>query len=439
MCGEKEKTKTQFTMEENKKVLNLVFSNFIDEENQMVYPNCHDLYSRPMLEGTMLIKHFIDESTIQNKFTYKKYKLDDVYNNLNEKFYYLIGHGPYRMIELLCNNDPLYDDVKKCLKECSNFNIMFITEHEPDEEEGFVNLINYIKINELKDNQFYVINNNAKVHEFPKKFESKINVHDIEFLPSSSTIVLTHVGCCPFIPEKTGKFFMCFNKSSKQHRLSLLVLLKNNYILDDTNWSYIPPGFCSPKGHFYRPFFNDDELEIYKNEIDYIYNLTIKKSDYEKDDERFSEFKEVDLDGLPFFMRSVPVYAYNYENSYVNIVTESHFLDLENVVHITEKTFKPFFFYQFALYAASQHHVKTMRERYDFDFFDDIINHSYDDEPNQKIRLYKLVNEIKRLNQKKEELKEFYKYNYDRFESNKQKVLKILESNKDYEFFLNLI
>ena len=80
-----------------------------------------------------------------------------------------------------------------------------------------------------------------------------------------------------------------------------------------------------------------------------------------------------------------------------------------------------------------------MKEEYGLDFFDDIINHSYDNEPNQKLRLDMFVNEIVRLSKIKEELINFYKNNKERFESNKQKVLDLLTIvDDDYIFFENL-
>jgi hypothetical protein len=81
-----------------------------------------------------------------------------------------------------------------------------------------------------------------------------------------------------------------------------------------------------------------------------------------------------------------------------------------------------------------------MKEKFGLDFYDDIINHSYDSHPNQRIRLEMFYNEIKRLSGMKTQLIEFYKNNYERFEANKQKVLKILEIvDKDYFYFENLI
>jgi hypothetical protein len=81
-----------------------------------------------------------------------------------------------------------------------------------------------------------------------------------------------------------------------------------------------------------------------------------------------------------------------------------------------------------------------MKEKYNFDFFDDIINHSYDNEPNQMRRLEMFVEEIKRLDGIQDQVKEFYKNNEQRFEDNKQKVWNMLNIvEKDYQFFESLI
>jgi hypothetical protein len=71
--------------------------------------------------------------------------------------------------------------------------------------------------------------------------------------------------------------------------------------------------------------------------------------------------------------------------------------------------------------------------------FEDIIDHSYDDVVNHRYRMFKIVDEIKRLNEKKEEIREFYKNNYERFEKNKIIIYNILKNTDDYLFFRNLI
>jgi hypothetical protein len=69
-----------------------------------------------------------------------------------------------------------------------------------------------------------------------------------------------------------------------------------------------------------------------------------------------------------------------------------------------------------------------MREEYKLDFFDDLINHNYDDEIDDVKRFHMVVNEIKRLSTMREEISEFYKNNTDRLISNHNFV-----KNNNYE------
>jgi hypothetical protein len=81
-----------------------------------------------------------------------------------------------------------------------------------------------------------------------------------------------------------------------------------------------------------------------------------------------------------------------------------------------------------------------MKEEYGLDFFDDIIDHSYDGESDHKKRLIMIIDEIKRINDNKDLFTEFYRNNQDRFENNKKIIINLLEYiQKDYSFFENLI
>ena len=75
---------------------------------------------------------------------------------------------------------------------------------------------------------------------------------------------------------------------------------------------------------------------------------------------------------------------------------------------------------------------------YGFDFFDDIIDHSYDNEMDQKKRFSMFVKEVKRLHDNKESLIEFYNNNQHRFEENKKKVISIRNNISDYLFMRSL-
>jgi len=118
----------------------------------------------------------------------------------------------------------------------------------------------------------------------------------------------------------------------------------------------------------------------------------------------------------------------NFQNAYINIITESHYNLLENDVHITEKSFKPFYFFQLPIFLAEWKHIKMMREEYDLDFFDDLIDHSYDNEIDDIKRMHMVINEIKRLSTMREEISEFYKNNVDRLIKNHNLI-----RNNNYE------
>lgn len=432
-------------MEENKKVFNLVYDDW-EENQEQPRANCESVYGyQKIWDADNLIKHYVDDTLNPDSFIYKKNRIREVYEKPNENFYYFINHRNFFIEQLLGDlkpdyiKNPLSESVVKCLTECKNFKIVFMTEHEPDNINGFRMLMNYIKENDYDETQFYVINNNSNLNEFKEKFNSKINVHSLHFIPHSSTKVLYKVGGCPFKPNKEGKFSMYFNKSPRQQRWGLLVLLKHYGILDEMNWSFVPTWNFKADRTFFGELFTESQRNLYAKEMDYFSNLDIRVSDYEVDRKWFKKFEEPDTSMLPVWM-TIPEQAENFENSYLNIITESIYFNRFGTIHITEKSFRPFYYYQFPIIMTSTHHIKKMKEKYDFDFFDDLINHSYDNEFDDVKRFYMIFKEIKRLHDNKEQVIEFYKNNQKRFENNKLKAINVLKTVEiDHEYFKNLI
>jgi hypothetical protein len=421
------------------KTLNVVYDTF-DNEGKPIPNLINQFPNKRLADSWFLVMHYIDDTSYNPKFSQKITTFSDVYENPNEKYYYFINHAGELLSELhKVNTEFFTNEIIDCLQKCKNFNVVFLTEHEPDNESGFKLVNEYINLKSINGEQIYIVNNNSKLSEYKSKHNSDINVHTISFVPHSSTKVLDKVGGCNFETIKNGKFFMLFNKSPKLHRYALLTLLKKNELLSEINWSLVPGWDCNAYGDYYNRIFTSEEQKELDEEITYFYNLKIKVSDYEEKKNWFSEFSEINNEGFPIWMHT-PEYPKNYENSYVNIITESMFLDNDNNIHISEKTFKPFYYYQIPLILSTHHHIKMVKERYKLDFFDDIIDHSYDNEPNQRKRLDMFVNEIKRLNDNKESIITFYKNNKTRFENNKQKILNLLNVvNDDYLFFEKLI
>jgi hypothetical protein len=212
-----------------------------------------------------------------------------------------------------------------------------------------------------------------------------------------------------------------------------------NGLLNQMNWSFVPTYNVNIDERYFKDLLSENDINDIKSEIDDFSKLEIKISDFEEEKNWFNKHEQPNMAGLPKIM-TIPEYPKNYENSYVNIVTESMYFKKYNVIHITEKSFRPFYYYQIPLILASEGHVKKIKERYGLDFFDDIIDHSYDGIKNDRDRLYAFVKEIERIHQNKDQIIEFYKKNQERFEDNKRKIIKNLDLvNDEYEFFKNLI
>lgn len=410
----------------------------------IVYDNwTEDITPKPNLENIFGENKF---KVVNGLFGYyemmykvRLWNIQDVYNNPNENFYYFInpiGNSLHLFHEY--GDIPLPNDVKECFLKCHNFNIIFLNEHEYEEYE-YLEFIHNKSINHGFDHsKIFVINNNSKLKTYKKELGTSINVYTLGFLLNFiSGHMLQHESV--FKPEKEGKFFLCHNRSPKPHRYAFLVLLRNKGLINDVDWSLIMG--WNRKQHlvggdisrnFFFPFFNFNEYENYKNDIDFFENIGIQKSMYEVDTNWFSEG-----DLSPEFNWKDIYELRTFQETYVNIVTESNFFS--ESVHITEKSIKPFYFYQLPIFLSGRHHVKFFKENYGFDLFDDIINHSYDEIVDNKQRLFAVFNEINRLTNNKDLIINFYKNNKDRFEENKNKVIKIKNSTSDVEYFLSLI
>ena len=427
-----------------KKTFNLVYDVWDDLTNTPT-PNGKKYFSRDNVisDGIGLLKHCIVQ-TQREEFTTKICRIDEVKRKPNENYYYVVNyHEPTSFIVdyveevgdefklKSSENELINSEIKEMLKTCPNFYILLITEHEPTNEIEFVKILKYFELNNIDLNKVYCINNNSKLDEYKKKYDSSVNVYKINFLLYCKIRDLKDAGGCYFEPEKHGKFFVTFNKSLKPHRVGLLNLLSKEGLLNDINWSFVPPEDKNFDSNFLNNVLeNGDINEIFLNGLDY------KLSDYERDIYPLDENNKGQVSQTLTHIENFESYI----NSYVNITTESAFDRQQNTIHISEKSFKPFFYFQFPIMVASQHHIKKMKELYELDFFDDIINHSYDNEADHKVRLKMIINEIKRINDNKDLFVKFYRNNQDRFEKNKQKIIGLLDFiNKDYDFFKSLI
>ena len=110
-------------------------------------------------------------------------------------------------------------------------------------------------------------------------------------------------------------------------------------------------------------------------------------------------------------------------HAFVNFVMESAYeniYDSWNVPFITEKSIKPFAWGQVPIFLNFSNSLYKLREL-GFDLFDDIIDHSYDFEPNKLTRIKLVVDQLEKICQwSLDDCRKFKKENMHRFEKNRQ-------------------
>lgn len=364
-------------------------------------------------------------------------KMIDINNfeiDLKQKYYSFTITGTYmENFQSL----PASSKVKELMKSYSNCFLVILAEHESDNGNVIKLIEKYCNEESINSNQVIAINGNQKIKKLINELDSKVVGHTSNRLPYVAVEGMTSFKY-EFQKDKES-FFMCYNRMLKPHRVSLLALLKREGILDEVDWTMLRGNelnerFSDPDGtpsfNLFFEVFDRDDFKEYYNEILFLQKSGIKKS-------RFEE--EYRVDQPPYFIDFYKTYEMNpYRNSYVNIVTETGYISTD-VIHITEKSLMPIYYSQIPLILANFEHNKFLKERYDFDLFEDIIDYSYDNEKDPRKRLFMFVDEVKRLSSIKDEIINFYKNNQERFELNKKKVTSILQDDTDYKFFKSLI
>jgi len=411
--------------------LNLVYDNWDDTTNLPYQANSKDLYPNSF---HMPYDAVINGLNIKNECI-DRFKLWEIHNYPNKKFYYFITLMPNVIGENIMDGTlPMLSEVIDIIKNNKNFNVIIMNWQEWESFETFKLIHNWSMQFNINQSQLWVSNNNPKLKEYKDILNSNINVYSTKYLPNIGPVSMRNAfGDIEYKENKEGSLFMCHNRRIKAHRYGILCLLKKYDILNDTDWSLVNGWGIKNENipGFYSNVFSINDMNNLSDEIEYFNNVYQKKSKYEEEYNWFDNKNDIVEWNKPYEKTT-------YENNYFNITTESEFCS--EVIHITEKSFKPFYGMQFPLILSSYHHIKEIKKYYDFDFFDDIIDHSYDNIKNNRDRLFAFANEIKRIYDNKQFFIEFYKNNKKRFIKNYEKSIEYptISLNKDIQFLLNL-
>ena len=330
----------------------------------------------------------------------------------------------FKQADYTYSDDKRYFDKKliTALRENNNIKLIYFIEDESIDINNFKLIDSYSNFEKLNQRNIYVYNNNANMNTFVKNISSNLNVYKSSFLPITYSKKFTKFNI-EFKPDK--KFlFLVQNRRLKPHRFATMCFLMKNNILPKTDWSFIENHMLGNFDFFKSIFLHNllDDSSVYENEINVLANTIFKKNYHEttNDDSKYI---------LDFIIPET------FLDSYINITTESHFV--ESDIHITEKSFKPFYFYQIPIIIGTYGHIKKMKELYGYDFYEDIVDHSYDNEIDPKKRLNMILNEILRLSSIETQVIEYYRLNAHRFEKNKM-ITEELKNINETNFFYNL-
>ena len=412
------------------KTLNLVYDNWDSSSNNPISGNSESLFNTDfhMVLDTVVKSLQIDKRLI------RRFKIEDIEKYPEEKFFYFVSTIPGKISEnIKAGKNPIDKKAIDAWRNFGNLSIMIMNEQESENVEILDDLDKWTKNLELNQKQLWVSNNNTKLQERKEKLGTDINVHSTVRLPNfTAAAFLYSTGKLDFKTEKDGGFFMCQNRRSRPHRYGILCILRKMGIIDDVDWSLVQGWqFTSDPNGWISQVLNPDDIEEMQYQIDYFGSIEQKKCRYE---EKYTWFDDrSDTDNVPW---NKTYDKDQLENSYFNLTTETEFQT--DHIHISEKSFKGFYALQFPMILASPFHIKEIKKKYDFDFFDDVVDHSYDEETNHRERLFKFAKEVKRISDNKQFFIDFYKNNKDRFMENNRKVIELVSDKTDENFLKKL-
>jgi hypothetical protein len=414
---------------------NMVFDNWDGNEPIKNLSYLDDIAGK----DTVTHPYFIYELEIPN-WKINQCKLTDI--TTDKDFYYVISHVYSYFLFIKNGVVQLPADVQYHITN-TNLKVIFFSSHEsPDELDIFTDvLIKTIKKNNWKESNFYIINNNSMLNNIKDKFNTDINFFKMNSLLNLVSNKLKVKSKQSDIVYDKKFIFLCQIKQPHFHRAVLLTYLKNLGLLNKEiiDWSLTVP-YTEYMGPFSKNSILNNLQMKHKNYIDitdknlvsdYLEILNTKKLGYYE--------QNVDwFNNIGNYIQKEHLTLEAFQNSYINIVAETYFKNKENNLHITEKSFKPFYYFQMPIFLAQYNHVKMIREEYDFNLFDDLIDHSYDNEKDDVKRLKMLVKEIERLSSMHDTISKYYKNNINKILHNHYFVKTYPNKKINENYFLKL-
>jgi len=187
-------------------------------------------------------------------------------------------------------------------------------------------------------------------------------------------------------------------------------------------------------------FYKDNTFDSSLDDVDEIYKNKIDTEFYEN---KISPIIPISFDNLVdwndggYDLKGDMHHNVEMFDSYIDLVTENVCYTPNNtydIVTMTEKSIKPFLYYQIPLFVTQKNHAKYLKNL-GFDLFEDIFPLEYDGKSNIN-RINHILEMI--VNKENFDFESFFRKNKDRFISNKNLCIKYAFSN-GVDSILNLI
>lgn len=331
------------------------------------------------------------------------------------------------IVDLYSTKNNFSDTIQQLLKK-DNFKLIILDVHEVH---GYNHLDMLFK--NFEKNVLF-INNDLNLNKEAEKRNWKVKTEKTNFLIWNSVRGWKEMYNEKTFSDKTNtKLFLCKNKNIKLHRLYFLSYLKKHNLLNNFNYSNLDIHQWKNYEYYKDDRFDKDSFDYIEDSIKDIIFKGRKNTDYETS---IKEMQDINITDSGYNFAG-NIIVDDYLNTLINVVTESVYFD--EMIHVSEKSFKPFAFFQLPIFVASQNHVSYMRDYYKLDLFDDFINHDYDKEKDPAKRMEYIVKEIQRLNDIPNEVFNFIKNNKKRFISNFNALDDILLEKRDFHIYKHTI
>jgi hypothetical protein len=270
------------------------------------------------------------------------------------------------------------------LKEKTAF-ILLTVLYEGWLADNFLQLIhtNFNKVGIPLSQIVYVSNcyNGKQLYEDFCKRQNIIPEIKNEYCPTfriDQTDVESIINNTNYVLGRRKKTFLCFNRRFSDHRLLFFMLIEKRNLLDYFFLSMSKDQPESSSNFAINATYLIQRFSMFKITSTDIIRAD-KKLPLILDNPNFNKYP---MESNPWAMKQY------YDDSLINVISETYFFN--NIIHITEKTYKPIGFMQPFIMIASPFSLKHIKDM-GFKTFSAFWDESYDTETDHIVRMNKIV------------------------------------------------